>query len=248
MYGTILDLGCLVLVMGMTWALTSEGLWGAALMFFNALFAAMITLNCYEPLAQIIGTNVEFLSGFADALCILVIYTVSLLVIRLATENLAPAMVRFPMPLYHLGRFVFGLLGSAITLGMILIALDVSPVNKKILGAMDYKYKPFYGLRLDKEILAYFQHATGYIFTRIGQPDPYKEFGSVRAFDPKGDWLLREQEARPYPKGEDLFAEESGSSAPAEGGATPAGGGAPGGNVANPPGMPAGIAPPGGLH
>ncbi len=211
MYGTIVDLVTIVLILGMTWALTSEGLWGAALMFFNALFAAMITLNCYEPLAQLIGTNAEFLSGYADALCILVIFTVSLLLLRLTTENFAPAMVRFPMPLYHLGRFIFGLLGSAITMGMIMIALDASPVNKKILGAMDYKYKPFYGLRLDKELLAYFQHSTGYIFTRVGQADPYKEFGNVRAFDPKGDWLLRSQEARPYPKGEDLFADETAS-------------------------------------
>jgi hypothetical protein len=242
MYGTIVDLGVLVLTLGMTYALMSEGLWGACLMFFNALFAAMITMNCYEPLAQLIGTNVEFLSGYADALSIMLIFTVTLVAIRLTTENFAPAMVRFPTPLFHLGRVVFGLLGSAVTMGIILIALDASPVNKKILGAMDYKYRPFFGLRLDKEILAYFQHATGYIFTRVGNQDPYKEFGNVRAFDPKGDWLLREQEARPYPKGEDLFAEESASSAaPAEGGAAGAGG-----NVANPPGMPGGIAPPGG--
>jgi hypothetical protein len=250
MSGTIVDLVTIVLILGMTWALTSEGLWGAALMFFNALFAAMITLNTYEPLAQLIGTNVEFLSGYADALCILVIFTVSLLLLRLITENFAPAMVRFPMPLYHLGRLIFGLLGSLITMGMIMIALDASPVNKKILGAMDYKYKPFYGLRLDKEVLAYFQHATGYIFTRVGQADPYKEFGNVRAFDPKGDWLLRAQEARPYPKGEDLFADETASTAAAAEGGAGAAGGAPaagGGNVANPPGMPGGIAPPGGL-
>ncbi len=250
MSGTIVDLVTVVLILGMTWALTSEGLWGAALMFFNALFAAMITLNCYEPLAQLIGTNVEFLSGYADALCILLIFTVSLLLLRLTTENLAPAMVRFPMPLYHLGRFIFGLLGSLITMGIIMIALDASPVNKKVLGAIDYKYKPFYGLRLDKEILAYFQHSTGYIFTRIGPPDPFREFGNVRVFDARGDWLIRAQEARPYPKGEDLFADEAASTAASaeagkEGAAAPGPGG---GNVANPPGMPGGVAPPGGLR
>lgn len=222
MYGTIIDLVTLLLLAGMTWALTSEGLWGAALMCFNALFAAMLTMNFYEPLAKLIGDNVDFLSGYADALCILVIFTVSLLILRLITENLAPAMVRYPMPLYHAGRFIFGLLGSAITMGMILIALDASPVNKKILGAMDFKYKPFYGIRLDKEILAFFQHETGYVFTKRGQPDPYREFGNVHAFDPKGDWLLREEEARPYPKGAVSFEDESAApaaDAPKEGAA-----------------------------
>lgn len=245
----IFDAVVFFLIIGMTYALSSEGLWGAALMFFNALFAAMITLNFYEPLAQMIASNVEFLSGYADALCILLIFTISLLILRLATENLAPAMVRFPMPLYHAGRFVFAVLGSCVTMGMILIALDASPVNKKILGSMDYKSVPFFKLRLDKEMLAFFQWSTGYVFTRNGPADPYKEFGNVRAFDPKGDWLLRAQMARPYPKGEDLFADESGSSA--EGGAAPAEGGAPGGGApaaTKEPGMPGGIAPPGGFR
>lgn len=226
----ILDAVVFILILGMTYALSSEGLWGAALMFFNALFAAMITLNCYEPLAQVIGSNVEFLSGYADALCILLIFTVSLLVIRLATENLAPAMIRYPMPLFHAGRLLFGLAGSAVTMGVLLIGLDASPVDKKILGSMDYKSEPFFKVRLDKELLAFFQYSTGYIYTRPGPRDPYGEFGEVRAFDPKADWLIREQIARPYPKGQDIFAEEGASTdAAAKDGAKPGG---------PPPGMP----------
>lgn len=244
----IFDAVVFFLMLGMTYALSSEGLWGAALMFFNALFAAMITMNFYEPLAQLIATNLDFLSGYADALCILVIFTVSLLILRLITENLAPAMVRYPMPLYHAGRFVFAVLGSAVTMGMLLIALDASPVNKKILGSMDYKSVPFFKVRFDKEILALFQWSTGYVFTRNGPPDPYKEFGNVRAFDPKGDWLLRTQMARPYPKGEDLFADEGGGGA-AEGGAAPAEGAAPGApGATKEAGLPGGIAPPGGFQ
>ena len=38
----------------MTYALTSEGLWGAALMFFNVLFAGIIAFNFYEPLAALL--------------------------------------------------------------------------------------------------------------------------------------------------------------------------------------------------
>ncbi len=159
-------------------------------------------------------------------------------------------MVRFPTPLYHLGRFVFGLLGSAITMGMILIALDASPVNKKILGAMDYKYKPFYGLRLDKEVLAYFQHATGLHLHPLGQPDPFKEFGNVPRLRPQG----RLAASAPRRPGRIPRARTSSPTrpprlprlprAPRSPGAAPAAGG----NVANPPGMPGGIAPPGGLR
>ena len=62
-----------VLILGMTYALTSEGLWGAALMFFNVLFAGIIAFNFYEPLAALLAANVErSSSGFADTLCLMV--------------------------------------------------------------------------------------------------------------------------------------------------------------------------------
>ena len=68
----IVDLCMLGLVAGMTYALMSEGLWGAALMFFNSLFAALITFNFYEPLAELIVTSVgsETVSSFADSLSV----------------------------------------------------------------------------------------------------------------------------------------------------------------------------------
>ena len=62
----------------MTYALMSEGLWGAALMFFNVLFAGLIAFNFYEPLAQLIADNVPLLSGFADTVCMMLLFIVSL--------------------------------------------------------------------------------------------------------------------------------------------------------------------------
>ena len=60
-----------VLILGLTYALTSEGLWGAALMFFNVLFAGMIAFNFYEPLAKLLARHVPASArGFADTLCL----------------------------------------------------------------------------------------------------------------------------------------------------------------------------------
>jgi hypothetical protein len=223
MVGTIVDACVVFLILGMTYALMSEGLWGAALQFFNALFASLITLNFYEPLATLIATNVSFLSGYADALCILLIFCVSLFVLRMATEAMAPTMIRFPMPVFHLGRIFFGLAGSVVTMGMLLIALDATPGQKKIFSVYDYKYVPMYKSRLDKEMLAFFQYSTGYVFSRSGgKQDPMGEFGTARIFDPKGDWLIRSQEARPHGEGEILETEESAKAA--ESGGAAAGG------------------------
>src|SRR5208282_637104 len=103
----IIDLIIVGLVLGLTWALTSEGLWGSALMFFNVLFGAMIAFNFYEPLARLIDlTGIGW--GFSDTLCMLGLFCISVLLLRMTTETIAPAMVRFPTPVYHMGRLVFG--------------------------------------------------------------------------------------------------------------------------------------------
>ena len=77
------------LALGLTYVLTSEGLWGAALMFFNVLFAAMIAFNFYEPLARLVdSTGINW--GFSDTLCMLGLFCISLVVLRLTTETIAP--------------------------------------------------------------------------------------------------------------------------------------------------------------
>ncbi|WP_435021922.1 hypothetical protein TA3x_002632 [Tundrisphaera sp. TA3] len=250
---TVIDLIILALVAGITYALMSEGLWGAALMFFNSLFAALIAFNFYEPLAQLAVDNFpEMLQPYADSLCMMLLYIIPLVLLRLATESIAPTMVRFPTPVYHLGRIVFGVGAALITIAMLILGYQASPVQKKMLGVMDYQYKPFYGVRFDRDFLAFFQYTTGYTFARngVGPADGMGEFkNKPMLFDPKASWLLLHQQARPI--GTEDILDEGGSeggaapAAPAEGGATPpAAPGTPGPGIpGGPAGAAAGLAP-----
>jgi uncharacterized membrane protein required for colicin V production len=247
----IVDLCFLALLGGITYALMSEGLWGSALMFFNVLFAALISFNFYEPLAQLIVDQVggETVSSFADSVSMMVLFVVSLLLLRLATETITPSMVRFPMPLYHLGRLIFGFGGAVIMIAMLLLGYQASPVQKKMLGVIDYKHTPFYKERFDRDFLAFFQYTTGYTFARngSGDADPAREFPNrPMLFDPKAEWLLIHQQARPY--GTEQILEDTPDPAAAAAGAPPAGGapaegGAPGPRGGRPgPGIPGGSA------
>ena len=218
----VLDLILLGLLGGMTYALMSEGLWGSALMFFNALFAALISFNFYEPVAVLIVTNMSFAANFADSVSMMLLFIIPLLLLRLTTESIAPSMVRFPTPLYHLGRLVFGFGGSVITLAMLLLAYQASPVQKKMLGIMDFKYQPFYKARFDRDFLAFFQYTSGYTFARTGAGEWDPEFPVTKPmlFDPKGEWLIQHQKERPY--GTEGVLEDSPGDTPA--GGAPAGG------------------------
>ncbi len=218
-------------------------------MFLDTLFAGLIAFNFYEPVAGLMA-GISFLSGFADALSLLLIFTVSLLVLRLTTDSLGPTMVRFPTPLYHAGRWLFGFLGACAAMAILLLAFHTAPVHKKMFyGLYPYDRKPPFGMALDWNWLGFFQYETGYVFKRTSPEypeDPFREFGQARAFDMRGSWLIDHQNARPYGEG---FVPEAGSGgaeagAGGEAGAAPAAGGAaPAADAGKPgPGIPGGTA------
>src|SRR3954452_3569455 len=224
-----------LLILGMTYALSSEGLWGAALMFFNVLFGGLIAFNFYEPLARLID-NTGIGWGFSDTLSMLSIFCVATMLLRMTTETIAPAMVRFPIPIYHAGRLFFALATTLVTMAIIILSFHTAPVHKKIFGTIDYKYKPPFGLGLDHQWLGFFQYTTGGIFARYGSGtrDPFGEYGRsgndrvpVRVFYPRATWLLTHQDGRPY--GEATILGEEGAGGGGGGGEAAAGGGSQGG-------------------
>ncbi len=236
----------LALTLGLAYALTSEGLWGAALMFFNVVFGGLVAFNFYEPLAALIDkTGIGW--GFSDTLSMLGIFCAATGILRMTTETIAPSMVRFPPAVYHAGRLIFGLAGAAVTMAIVLLAFHAAPVHKKILNVIRYDTKPPFGMGFDHQWLGFFQHSTGAIFAQYGQGqrDPFMEYGhgaggqryAVKVFDPRAEWLIIHEEARPYGTGSILGDEAAGgdatTAAPAQGagaGAAPAGGSpAPGG-------------------
>jgi hypothetical protein len=200
---TGMDLIIVGFVAGLTYVLTSEGLWGAALMFFNVLFGAMIAFNFYEPLAKLIdSTGIGW--GFSDTLCMLGLFCISVALLKMTTETIAPAMVRFPSPVYQVGRLIFGAGGALVTVAFVILAFHAAPVHKKIFTAVTYDSKPPFGLGLDHQFLGFFQYQTGAVFTTLGgsaQRDPHHQYGqggAVKMFDPHARWLLDHQDARPY--------------------------------------------------
>jgi len=162
--------------------------------------------------------------------------------LRLTTATIAPAMVRFPSPVYHAGRLIFGLACSTVTMAFLLIAFETAPVHKKVFGVVDYAYRPPFGLGLDHEWLGFFQYSTGLIFAdyNAGKKDPFSEYGNANVFDPRSEWLLQHQDARPYGEAADSVLGAP-PAAPAAGAAGGAGAGMPGGAM---PGMPGGAMPP----
>lgn len=197
-----IDGAIVVLILGMTWALMSEGLWGACLMFFNILFASLITFNFYEPLASLLTRSLPAASPGADAACLCLLFLISIVLLRVATESLAPTMVRFPNIVFHAGRVLFGFAGAVMVVAIMLLAFHTAPIHRKMFSVVDHDTKPPFGRGLDRWFLGFFQYTTGYPFSRHGNTlDPYKEFGDAYVFDRQGRWLIDHEDARPFGDG-----------------------------------------------
>ena len=204
----------------------------------------MIAFNFYEPLAGLITANAGSWSfGYADLVCMLALFLVTLGVLRVTTDSLGPTMIRFPTPVYHAGRLLFGFGAGAITVAFLLLAFHTAPVHKKIFGVIGYETRPPFGMGLDHRFLAFFQHTSGYPFSSYdpGAEDPFGEFPQTRVFDPQGRWLIDHEDARPFGEGgiEASPSGAAGSDAGAQGGSGDGEFGIPGGTA----GAAAGLAP-----
>ncbi len=219
---TIVDLVLSGFILLLTYVITSEGLWGSA---------PCHVLQCFvrgDDRVQLLrASRVDAASsmgpasagGFSDTLCMLGLFSASVMFLRIVTETIAPAMVKFPLPLYHVGRLIFALATTLVTMAIILLAFEAAPVHKKVFTVVDYQSKPPFGMGLDHQWLGFFQYETGAVFARngAGRRDPHRQYGHggpVKLFDPRAEWLILHQEARPYGEGS-ILAQERAEDAPA---------------------------------
>lgn len=200
----MIDAVIVLLILGITYALASEGAWGAALMFFNVLFGGLIAFNFYEPLAkQFIAWGMS--GAWCDFLSLMLIFLISVGILRACTDIFSPGMVRLPTPVYHLGRLIFGAGTAVVTMAILLCVLETAPVHRKIFGMINYDTKTPFGMGWDRAWLAFVQRSSGNVFTNYNIEDQQSDplFDTANAFDRNASWLIDHQNARPYPEGDE---------------------------------------------
>lgn len=218
-----IDAVILLLVLGTAYAIFSEGLWGATLIFFNVAFASLLAFSCYEPAAGFIAEKIPDVAGFADTFCLMLFFLIGLILMRVATGSLAPKLLRFPPPVKLLFGLIMGLATGILTVGFILVCFHTAPVHKKLFTTVGADTAPPFGLGLDHKWLGFFALSSDRAF---GRDNPEHAFTSPE------QWLAGHEKARPYGEAETPAAPAP-AGAPA---AAPAG--APAGAPPAMPGMP----------
>ncbi|MBI3467350.1 MAG: hypothetical protein HY000_30440 [Planctomycetes bacterium] len=227
-YAWVIDVLLVLGMLGIGWCVSSEGLWGAALMFVNVMFAGLVAFDLYEPVAKFIDLNLGFMAAFADFVALVLLFAIAFTVIRIATDNLGPTMVRFPTWVYHIGRYGFAGATAWYLMGMILCILQTAPIHKQFLG---YKWDTHavWTAGVDRFWLGYVQTTTERVFDR----------SPPKMFDAKSKFIREYHDRRDFGDPDPDFAPKKAGGAAPQAGQPPAGGGAPAGAAAPAPGAPA---------
>src|SRR5713226_7683227 len=162
-----------------TWCVASEGVFGAGLTFLCVLFAGLLAMNFFEPVANMIdGGAGSITRDYADVVALLGLFIALTFVGRLATDNIAPTEIEYDARVYQAGRWLFALATGYTTMAILLTALHTAPLPRNFLGFSPERQNLFDIAAPDRQWLGFTQHisekilGTGAIFDGPKYPEP----------------------------------------------------------------------------
>jgi Colicin V production protein len=187
----------ILIMLGLAYVYLVDGLATAFTMFCNVFLAGLIAFNFWEPLADLLEPAFarSFFAGYEDALCLVILFSITLGLLRLATNSLSFAAIYFHPLLQRIGGAFFGLASGYLLSGFLLCVFQTLPWHERFMG-----FQPEYdpkepGLRQslppDRVWLALMHRAGLGPFARGDNP----------TFDPEATFELRYARYRRYGDG-----------------------------------------------
>jgi hypothetical protein len=183
MIGTLLTILLLVVLVAVTALLVLQGLWRSLLAFFNVLTAASIATAWFAPLATLLDRYLSNYTYLLDFLSAWLIFCLVLVILRGATDFLAPTRVEFPPLVERIGVGFPAFLAGWIVMAFTAATLHTAPIPRDYVQPTP-EARMFLGLSPDRKWLSWVRNAS-----RSG---PF----SRAAFDPEADFILRYADRR----------------------------------------------------
>lgn len=170
----------IAVLLGAVACLWNRGLWTSALSFVNVVFAALLAMNFFEPLAAVFDS--EGKSNMWTFLCLWGLFAIFFTILRLATDLVSQVRVRFPYGLDVAGAVLFALWTGWIMFCFTLVSLHVAPLPRTaFIGAfMAQPDEKMMGVGPDRLWLAFTRQVSLGAFSN-----------SDTGFDPEGDFAHR---------------------------------------------------------
>jgi hypothetical protein len=194
----------IVIMLAVAYAEFREGIFTSFAMLVNVVIAGVITFNFYEPLTSLTDSVVQgtFLDGYQDWFFLMLLFCLTLGLLRMATNNLTNQQIDFPAMANQFGGGVIGLLTGYLVAGFLLCVVATLPMHQNFMGfyvrsASDAGFARYFPA--DRAWLSVMRHAGAYPFSRDpdneGAESPYD---SHPTFDRSGTFELRYYRYRRY--------------------------------------------------
>jgi hypothetical protein len=132
----LLGLLTLFIMLIVTYAFWQEGALTAFTMMCNVFAAGLVAFNFWEPLAAEIDPLLAgiFLHGYEDSVCLMLLFSLTLGLLRLATNNLSNRLVEYHPVLQQGVSVVCGLITGYLASGFLLCVLQTLPWHRNFMG------------------------------------------------------------------------------------------------------------------
>jgi uncharacterized membrane protein required for colicin V production len=181
-----------------------EGVFTELTMLVNVILAGLLAFNFFEPLSQWAEPALQgtLLDGVQDFFFLVLVFALSLGILRLITNNLAFYQIDMNPLVRQLGGGIVGLVIGYLASGFLISAMETLPLHHHFLGfqprsVTESGFRRF--MPPDRVWLALMRHAGAYPFAK--HPDnvlaesPYRRYPT---FDRGGSYELRYLRYRRY--------------------------------------------------
>jgi hypothetical protein len=197
----------IILMLIIAYAYFNEQALTAFSMFVNVCLAGVLTINFWEPLANLLEPALAgtFAAGFEDFLVMVVLFAFSLGMLRLAANAASPVRIDYPAAVGQGGGVFFGLLTGYVLAGFMVVALETLPWHENFMY-FEPRTENETGLRTffppDRAFLAMMRRAGAYALSGRTPAEeveePESNYDRYETFDRDATYELRYLRFRRY--------------------------------------------------
>ena len=149
-----------IVALAVAWCVAGEGAWGAGLTFLCVLFAGLLAMNFFEPVAGMLDGFGSGFQDYSDLTALVGLFTLFTFLGRLAAENISPTEIEFDGRIYNVARWLFGLATGYTTMAILLTALHTAPLPRSFIGFSPERANFFDTFAPDRQWLGFTQHVS----------------------------------------------------------------------------------------
>lgn len=174
-----------LIFIGVFASLFTQGLWSNTITLVNVITAGLVATNYFEPVAQFLDRQEPSFTYVWDLFALWILFGVTMVILRSATDYMSKVKVRFFRPLEAAGGYLMAVWVGWIVLCFTTMTLHTAPLARHFLFDAFQRQpdsKMFFGLAPDRVWLAW---------VHLESRGALSRFRGTAAFDPRGDFILR---------------------------------------------------------